>query len=300
MELYRQLLADESLDVEWEDRGLLVVHKSPHTFDKYGQIAEFIQKEFGIVATPYDDQRLHGLEPALKPGQAGGWHFPGDAHLRPDRLLGALASVITARGAEILEGVKASRFNLENDRARSIVTTVGTMEADQFVLAAGAETPSFARQLGFQIPIQPGKGYSITMKCSGTMPSIPLIFEEHHVAVTPWASGVRIGSTMEFVGYDDTINRRRIDLFKRAVVEYLADPPDGPIEEEWCGWRPMTYDDLPCIDRAPKLRNVVVAAGHGMIGMATAPSSGRLAAELVSGAEPHIDPSPYRLGRFSR
>jgi D-amino-acid dehydrogenase len=299
MNLYRQLLAEESLDVEWQDRGLLVVHKSQRTFEEFTRVASLLRDEFGIVATPYDGSKLHDLEPALKPGQAGGWFYPGDTHLRPDRLMTALTALLQARGVELVENIQAAHFHVENGLARSLATSGGPMEADQFVVATGAQTPVFARQLGCRIPIQPGKGYSITMQRSGTPPSIPVIFEEHHVAVTPWNSGVRVGSTMEFVGYDESINRRRVELFQRAARDYLVDPPDGPVQEEWFGWRPMTCDDLPCIGRPPKLRNVIVAAGHGMIGMATAPASGKLASEILSGLQPHIDASPYSLRRFN-
>jgi D-amino-acid dehydrogenase len=300
MKLYRQLIADESLEIEWDNRGLLLVFKSPHEFEAHGKVAAMLRDEFGVVASPYDAKQLAALEPALRSGPAGGWHYAGDAHLRPDRLMAELKSRLASRGVGIEEGVKLTRFNIDNGRAQSIDTTAGTMSADRFVLATGAEATRFAGQLGCRIPIQPGKGYSITMQRSGAVPSIPVILEEFHVAVTPWASGVRIGSTMEFVGYDTAINRRRIDLFQRAVAEYLSDPPNGPIEEEWCGWRPMTYDDLPCIGQAPSAANVVVAAGHGMIGMATGPASGKLAAELVSGEAPHVDPAPYSLLRFMR
>jgi D-amino-acid dehydrogenase len=190
------------------------------------------------------------------------------------------------------------RIHLDGDRVTAIETSRGSMTAHAIVLAAGAETPALAAQLGCRMPIQPGKGYSITLPRPRIAPTTPLIFEEYHVAVTPWLSGLRIGSTMEFVGYDKSINRRRIDLFQRAAAEYLVEPPTGPVEEEWYGWRPMTYDDLPCIGRAPRVENVVVAAGHGMIGMATAMSSGKLAAEILARAEPHIDPAPYSLERF--
>ncbi|HEY3391779.1 MAG TPA: FAD-dependent oxidoreductase [Lacipirellulaceae bacterium] len=300
MKLYRQLIADEPLDVEWDNRGLLLLFKSPHEFDAHERIAALLRNEFGVVAAPYDSKQLTALEPALRSGPAGGWHYPGDAHLRPDRLMAQIESLLKSRGVDIAEGVKVTRFNLEKGRARSIDTTAGAMSADQFVLATGAEASAFAKQLGCRIPIQPGKGYSITMRRSGAVPSIPIILEEFHVAVTPWASGLRIGSTMEFVGYDTQINRRRIDLFQRAAAEYLVDPPNGPIEEEWCGWRPMTYDDLPCIGHSPAAANVVIAAGHGMIGMATAPASGKLAAELILGEAPHVDPAPYSLRRFMR
>jgi D-amino-acid dehydrogenase len=298
MALYRQIIADESLDLEWQDQGLLLVFKLEREFEAYEKIAGFVRDEFGIIATRCDAAQLADLEPALKPGNAGAWHYPGDAHLRPDRLMDALSSVLRARGVEILEETTVTRFNIEAGRARSVETSAGSIEAQTFVLATGAQAPSFAAQLGSRIPIQPGKGYSITMPRPAIAPRIPIIFEEHHVAVTPWASGIRIGSTMEFTGYDSKINPRRIELFKRVAAECLIEPPAGPIQEEWYGWRPMTYDDLPCIGRTSKAQNVIVAAGHGMIGMATGPASGKLAAELASGAEPHVDPAPYLLQRF--
>jgi D-amino-acid dehydrogenase len=290
--------ADESLDIEWEDRGLLLVFKSPREFEEYEQKADFMRGEFGIIATPYLAKQLAEFEPALRPGSAGAWHYAGDAHLRPDRLMTALAAVLRSRGVEILEETSVTRFELQKGEVRAVETSNGPLPADVFVLATGARTPLFAAQLGIRIPIQPGKGYSITMRRPAIAPRTPIIFEEHHVAVTPWASGIRIGSTMEFVGYDPTINRRRIELFKQVAAENLVEPPAGPVEEEWCGWRPMTYDDLPCIGRVPSVRNVVIAAGHGMIGMATATASGRLAAELVAGTEPHLYPAPYALERF--
>ncbi|TES91155.1 MAG: FAD-binding oxidoreductase, partial [Desulfobacteraceae bacterium] len=70
------------------------------------------------------------------------------------------------------------------------------------------------------------------------------------------------------------------------------------IEEEWCGWRPMTPDGLPIIDRPSHLDNVMIAAGHNMEGMSMAPGTGKLVAEILSGDNPHIDPRPYRIDRF--
>jgi D-amino-acid dehydrogenase len=300
MELYRHLLAEEDFDVEWQDRGLLMVYKSPHHFQAYEKTAQFVHEEFGITATPISGDHLTDLEPTLQSGLAGGWHFTGDAHLRPDRLLGALSERLKTSGVEIHEGTAVTGFEIRDGRADAVVTSRGTFAADAVVVSAGAETPLLGRQLGGRIPIQPGKGYSITMAAPARRPVTPMIFEEYHVAVTPWRTGLRIGSTMEFVGYDRSINRRRLELFQRAAAEYLTVPPDGAVEEEWFGWRPMTYDDRPCIGPAPRAANVVVAAGHGMIGMATGPASGKLAAELVAGLPPHVDPAPFALTRFGR
>jgi D-amino-acid dehydrogenase len=125
-----------------------------------------------------------------------------------------------------------------------------------------------------------------------------MIFEEHHVAVTPLSSAFRVGSTMEFTGYDRTLKRRRLDLLRRSAAEHLKEPLPEQVDEEWCGWRPMTFDGLPCVGRAPGAANVFVAAGNGMIGLATAPATGKLVAELASDEEPHVDPQPYSLHRF--
>jgi D-amino-acid dehydrogenase len=85
---------------------------------------------------------------------------------------------------------------------------------------------------------------------------------------------------------------------KEAAEHYLLEPYGEPVEEEWFGWRPMTYDGMPIIDRSPLLANVMIAAGHNMIGMATAPATGKLVAELLSNKPAHIDAGPYSLRRF--
>ena len=103
---------------------------------------------------------------------------------------------------------------------------------------------------------------------------------------------------MEFAGYDDTIDSKRLELLKEGARPYLREPWSEPIEERWFGWRPMTPDGLPIIDRSPKLENVWIAAGHNMLGLSMAPASGRLLAELIDERQTHLNSSPYRVGRF--
>jgi D-amino-acid dehydrogenase len=112
-------------------------------------------------------------------------------------------------------------------------------------------------------------------------------------------SGYRLGSTMEFSGYDSTLNRRRINLLLEGARIYLREPYVEPVENEWYGWRPMTYDGKPIIGRTPAVRNVFVATGHSMVGTTLAPATGKLVAELVEGRSPHIDPTPFAPTRFS-
>ena len=108
----------------------------------------------------------------------------------------------------------------------------------------------------------------------------------------------RIGSTMEFSGYDETLNRRRLDLLLEGARYYLHEPYTEPFENEWFGWRPMTYDGKPIIGPTPKMHNVFIAAGHSMAGTTMATATGKLIAEMVCGHTPHVDPRPFAATRF--
>jgi D-amino-acid dehydrogenase len=179
-----------------------------------------------------------------------------------------------------------------------VKTPAGDLSADAFVLAAGALSPRWSRQLGCRLPIQPGKGYSITMPRPARCPAVPMIFEEHRVAVTPFASGYRLGSTMEFAGYDTSIRPERIELLKSAARLYLHEPLAEPVQEEWFGWRPMTPDSVPIIGPCPALANVWIASGHSMLGLSMAPGTGQLIAEMIAGEPPHLEPAAYSPTRF--
>jgi D-amino-acid dehydrogenase len=296
--LFDDLLRDEGLNCEWETKGLLFVFQSARAFDHHAHTDELLHREFNLGARRFDAAELAALEPALVPGLAGGYLHETDAHLRPDRLMSELKRVLLARSVEVREECTMTGFVFSKDAATAVRTTGGDIPADHFVVAMGAWTPLLNHELGCRVPIIPGKGYSVTMPRPALCPTYPLIFEEHRVAVTPFASGYRLGSTMEFSGYDESLNRSRLSILTEAAKLYLKEPLAEPVLEEWWGWRPMTYDGLPVIDRSPAMRNVLIAAGHNMLGLSMATATGKLAAELIGGAKPHIDPGPYSLTRF--
>lgn len=296
--LYQELIRDEQFDCEWQARGMLFVLQTQEGMEHYAATDQLLSREFGLAAKRFDGDSLVSLEPALKPGLAGGWLYETDAHLRPDRLMTEWRRVLEARRVVVHENQTVQRIERESGKARAVVTPHGEQAGDAFVFATGAWTPLLSRQLRCRIPIEPGKGYSITMPRPARCPIYPLIFEEHRVAATPMNSGYRLGSTMEFAGYDASLNRKRLQLLKDGAAHYLHEPFCDPVVEEWTGWRPMTPDSVPIIDRCPALSNVLIAAGHNMLGLSMAPATGRLVAELLSQQTPHVDPTPYRVGRF--
>jgi D-amino-acid dehydrogenase len=298
--LYHELIEREQLDCEWERNGLLYAYQSKTALDGYAKTNRLLTDTFHAPAVRYDGDAVRDLEPALKPGLAGGWYYEHDAHLRPDKLLSSWRALLASRGVRFVEQCEFHGFIRMNGTVTGAQTSQGEFAADHFVVAAGALTPRLAEQLGCPIPIQPGKGYSLTMPRPRICPRIPLIFPEHRVAVTPMQSGYRLGSVMEFAGYDATISPRRLALLTKGAQPYLQEPTCEPVWEQWTGFRPMTWDSLPIIGRAPVAANVFVAAGHNMLGLSMAPATGRLVAELVTGQPPHLDPSPYAVQRFAR
>ena len=283
MELYRELEDAEKMECEWTDRGLLLVYQTKSDFEGYAKTVEHLRSRYSVRIDAYPDQAVTEFEPALKDGLAGGWHFPKDAHVRPDRLVEGFKQALGRQAVDLREQVEVTDIEVESGKVAGVRTSAGRFAADLYVVATGAEAPKFAKQLKLQLPIQPGKGYSLTY--------------DHYVS-PPFENGFRVGSTMEFTGYDRSLNPKRLSLLKKSAVAHLKEGvPDHPTES-WCGWRPMVYDGLPCIGAVPSLKNLLVAAGNGMVGLASAPATGRLIAELASGKTPHIDPDFYTPGRF--
>ena len=296
--LYDELLEDEKLDVEWDTYGLLFVFQTAKAFGHYAETDHLLSQSFARPARRFDGDALQKLEPALKPGSvSGGYLYDCDAQLRPDVLMTELRKLLTNRGVRFVEQAEMTGFTCEGGHAIAVTTSKGDFRAESFLVATGAWTPLLQSHLGGKLPILPGKGYSITLKRPEVCPTFPMIFEEHRVAISPFASGFRIGSTMEFTGYDDTLNRSRLQLLRDGASHYLNDT-DAPAFEEWWGWRPMTYDGLPIIDRSKLHPNVLIAAGHGMLGLSMATGTGKLVQELLTGEPPHVDARAYRAGRF--
>ncbi|MGD9174087.1 MAG: FAD-dependent oxidoreductase, partial [Desulfobacterales bacterium] len=296
--LYAKLFQEEQIVCDWEERGVLIIFKSRSTMQKYGKTNALL-KPYGHDGLSVIGDELYRLEPALRKGLYGAWYHKTDGHLRPDKLMRAWQRVLTAQGVAVEENCRLKSLITVGGQIRGARTVGGVYTADAYVLATGAWTPQLTRQLKLDLPVQPGKGYSLTMPRPETCPQMPCYFYERSVVATPWKSGFRLGGTMEFSGFNSDIYARRIKNLTAAAAEYLKAPLGNPMMEEWVGMRPMVYDDLPIIDRAPKHQNLVVATGHGMSGISMATSTGKLVAEMVSGRKPHIDSTAFGIRRFN-
>lgn len=296
-ELIEELVRRHGLDCEFEALGTMNVFRDERNFE-HARAPLRLLADLGVRVEVLDAQAALAREPALRPGVAGALFNPGDAQLRPDRYVAELARLVRAAGGTIVEGARIDGIVREGGRVAKVATTQGEFEGGEVVFALGAWSPAFARQLGLRIPIQPGKGYSITYTRPASCPRIPMTLKEPSVCVTAWNSGYRLGSTMEFAGYDTRLNRTRLDALRRGAAQFLHHPEGPAVVEEWYGWRPMTPDDLPLLGRVPGCANLTLATGHGMLGVSLSAVTGLLVSEVIAGMPPSFDLAPFDPARF--
>lgn len=296
-DLYVEWIERDGLACEWEARGLIEVFATEERAAAEEE-SHRILAEYGVRTEPLTRDELLAREPALRPEMAAGAVYPRDAQLRPGLLVSELARVVRAKGGVIEEGREVVGLEREGRRVSHVRTTDGGRAASAVVLAAGAWSPTLARAFGVRLPIQAGKGYSITSARPDPCPTNPLLLAEANMAVTPWPSGLRLGGTMEFSGRNTTIRRARIDALRTGAARFLRTPlGEGPIDE-WVGWRPMTPDELPILGPSPRDENVVLATGHGMMGVSMAPATAEVVAQLVTSGRSEVDLAPYAVDRF--
>ncbi|MDB4778274.1 FAD-dependent oxidoreductase [bacterium] len=296
---YRQLVRNENLRCQWRESGLLHVFETKKAFEACRRENDMVVAEFEHGAREVSSDELVEIAPALKRNLAGGFLHEGDAILRPDLLNRQWRERLESSGVQFIEQcelLNVSRCG-EGD-VEHLETSTGNMSADTYVFAMGAWSEKLGDMTGFKLPIQPGKGYSITLEKKEFYPTMPMLFPEKKIGISPFEDGFRIGSMMEFVGFDHSIPEYRIEQLKRSVRPFF-DVESNAIElERWSGFRPMTYDTLPAIGNLPSSKNGFVATGHSMLGISMAPATGRLIAELVQGNKTHLNVTPYDPVRF--
>lgn len=281
----------------FEQRGLLMVTLTAEGLASARKEVE-LMRGFGIAAEPLDGEGVRAREPAVTADVPGGVFFPQEAHAEPLAVVRALAAAAERAGARFLTGTEVFGFEGSGARLTAVRTTRGRLPAGQFVLAAGSWSNPLGRTLGLRVPVLGGKGYAIVVKPLRRGPRVPLKLLERRIAITPRADGLRLAGTLELVDGDESITARRVDAIVRGS-RLILDVPDPPeIVELWRGLRPCTPDGMPIIGKPARWPNLLLATGHQMLGLHCAPGTARLAAELLTGEAPFVDPAPFRADRF--
>jgi D-amino-acid dehydrogenase len=286
-----------------ERHGLLMLFRSGRALREETHVAARA-RELGIAAEPVDRSRIAELEPSLTLASdvAGGVYYADDAHLIPQRFLAALEQLVSERGGVIRWNSEVTGFLRNGSGLEAVETSAGGAPADEVVVAAGSASAAVLRRLGPALPLQPGKGYSLTLEAPPSRPIRSVLLGEARVAITPMGGSLRVGGTMELGATGLEISPPRIRGILASLSRYLPDfrPEQFAAVRPWSGLRPLTPDGLPYVGRWPGIPNLTVATGHAMMGLSMGPITGLLVSQIVSGLPASIDLAPLRPDRFFR
>ncbi len=298
--LYEQLADETKNDIGLVRRGLLMLCKTQHALDEEAHVATRA-RELGVPAEVVSAARAAELDPDVRMAVAGAIYFPLDCHLSPQRLMATLLRLTRAAGVKFHWSTEITGWRSTRGRIDAVHTTGGEFTADEFILAGGAWSPATVRALGLTLPMQAGKGYSVTLTRPRQLPQLCSIFTEARVAVTPMGDTLRIGGTMELSGMDESVRAERVAGITEAVPRYFPDFTAADFRElpVWRGLRPCAPDGMPYIGRFARYANLTAATGHAMMGLSLAPITGQLVAQLLSGEKPAIDLSALSPDRFN-
>ena len=278
-------------------RGALLAYTSRRAFqaDRAGWQAK---AEHGACdVEPVMGERLHEMEPSLTRDLHYAIHLPNLSHcLNPHGLVERLACAVQQRGGELrlreVAGVTPTETGV-----RLRLPEGGAVDYDRVVLCAGAHSTALTRSLGLKIPLETERGYNVTLPDSGVTLSRPVSIPEKGYYMTPMSVGLRIGGGVELAGLKAPPRWSRVEVMARHA-ETMLPGLNRAGEARWMGFRPVMPDTLPVIGPAPGAERVVLAFGHGHLGLTLGATTGQMVAGHIYGSNNRIDPIPYLPTRF--
>ncbi len=299
-ERHRRLAEEAGVPELIERSGLLYVFPSRTDFEAEA-LAWRLRRDNGVRWLELSADELRQQEPALDRRYAFGVLVEAGAHCRdPGAYVAALMAYAQSLGAGLVQG-GAQGLRIEAGRLRAVRLEHGEVVCDQAVIAAGARSRALARQAGDRVSLETERGYHAVLAAPAVELRRPIMPSDGKMAITMTASGLRVAGQVELAGIDAAPNWRRAGVLRDHLLRTFPGlgrdlPPERV--KLWMGHRPSTPDGLPVIGRASACADVIHAYGHGHVGLAAGPVTGRLVADLVSGHTPVIDPAPYAPNRF--
>lgn len=297
---FDQLVEEESLRCEYHRSGWMEIYRTEARMEHGRHEADMVRK-YGFRIDMLSGDELREREPAFLPEVVGAAHYTDSRFANPGQVMVELADRAAKHGARLLSHTAVAGIDVHDGRATGVTLGDGQrLEADTIVLASGAWTTELGRRIGVRVPMQPGKGYHLSLDRLEPAPSTTCVLAETFVAVTPLAGGLRLGGTVEFSGLNLRMRERRLEMLRVGARKYIRGIDGLKTHSTWCGLRPCTADGLPVIGPAPQVGGVYVGTGHAMMGFALGPVTGRLISECILDGRPSFDLTPLLPDRFAR
>ncbi|MFV0284017.1 MAG: D-amino acid dehydrogenase [Castellaniella sp.] len=293
----RELRADQGIEYDHLERGILAFYRDPREFEHARTSAEQM-RALGVDRRIVDADEVLRIEPALtasgQPVVGGDFTADdesGDVHL----FTRALAERAQAAGVTFRYGTRVNRLVPVDGRisVAELIEPDGyfrPLQADAYVLALGSFTPELTAPLGLSCPVWPAKGYSATfsLRDPEAAPTVSLIDQEAKIVFSRLGDRLRMAGTAEIGGYARVLDTGRCNQLVEHARALFPSALDFANVQFWSGLRPATPSNVPLIGRT-RIRNLYLNTGHGSLGWTMGAGSGRVLADLVSGRTPDID-----------
>jgi len=253
------------------------------------------QRDLGVKVDLVDAGALRDLEPSLAPHFAGGVLFPDAGNLNsPLATLRALAAQLDRRGVTFVKAEVASLHVA--DGKVTVVDKAGVARSyDRVVIAAGAWSRKLVQQLGIDVPLDTERGYHVMLPTPDHTVSRPVSLPNPGYTLAQMEDGVRLTTGVEFAGLEAAPDFRRIRLMIRHAQTTLPGLAAEPLSE-WLGFRPSMPRSMPVIGPIDGCPQVVVAFGHGHLGVTLGPLTGQIVAAAIADDTPPIDAAQFLPG----
>jgi D-amino-acid dehydrogenase len=298
-QLFETLAKEPGFDFELKNKGILAFYKTEQVAEEEAHLAGKA-KELGLDMGVLNAAECQLLQPELQLDVLGAVHYRCDGHLYPPKLMETLVQYLEQNGVNIVRRSEVSRIEQNGTKITKVFTGEKAWEADHYVLASGSWSPAIAKMMDIRVPLMPGKGYSFMEKEPEQRMTIPALLCEARVAITPMNGSIRYSGTMELDKINNRVNMQRVKGIVEAVPKYFSNlhPQLPAAEQVWFGFRPSSPDGLPYIGHSARLKNLVIATGHGMMGLSLGPATGALVSQLISGQKTEIEISAFSPSRF--
>ncbi len=283
-----------------EHRGLLHVYRSRDEFEA-DALAWRVRQRVGVAWEEWDTPTLREREPDLHARYTLGIFVPEAGHCRdPGAYVAALARYAQSLGATSVR-TRAKGFRIKDGRLSAVLTEEGEIACDTAAICSGAHSAELAASVGSIVPLESERGYHVEVTGAEFGPRTPMMAADGKLIVN-WMDGrLRAGGQVEIAGLSAPANWRRADILYRhlqSMFDGLSPHSQTSSVERWLGHRPSTPDGIPCIGVSAATRDVVLAFGHGHVGLGGSARTGLWAAQLLAGATPSQSLSAFDPARF--
>ncbi len=298
--LHARLAREAEVSHLVEQHGLLHAYRSRADYlaDAFGWK---LRRDAGIALTEWDTDTLRAQEPDLHPRYTFGvWVAEAGRCRNVGAYTAALVDAALVRGAE-LQRTRALGFEIVDARLKAVRTEAGRVACDYAVICAGARANALAAAAGDPVPLETERGYHAVITDTSIGPRTSTMAMDCKIIVNATDTGLRVAGQVEIAGLDASPNWARAHILRDLLLTMYPGLPQPPAQTQlryWMGHRPSLPDGLPCIGHAQASRDVVHAFGHGHVGLGSSARTGRLVAQLISGAKLDIDIAPFDPRRF--